>query len=179
MLPALALAVTLPALGVIHHVGVDGNGFHPATLTITAGDTVIWTNYDEDDFPHSIVSTLPFGHPQFFQGVVVGYSDTYSRTFLVPGTYNYQDTLDAGFGTVIVEAVPPSQAIILSAPRLENGQFVFQATGLTTGRTNIVEISANLIHWSAISTNVATASTATYTNAAAASGRFFRLVERP
>ncbi|MFN3407423.1 MAG: hypothetical protein ACK45B_00370 [Limisphaerales bacterium] len=178
-LVSCVLALCLPVHAVIHYVTVDGNGFDPASLTITAGDTVVWINDDEDDFPHTIVSTLPSSHPQWWQGVVVGYSDTLSRTFTVPGTYTYQDTLEGNFGTVIVQAAPPTLSVQLENPRVVGGQFRFEVSGLTVGRLHLVESSTNLVHWTAISTNLATASTVTHTNAADGSGWFFRVVELP
>jgi hypothetical protein len=58
-------------------------------------------------------------------------------------------------------------------------QFVFEVSGLTVGRTHLVESSTNLLHWTAVRTNLATASTATLTNATAGPGQFFRVVELP
>lgn len=179
LLVSCVLALCLPVQAAIHYVTVDGNGFQPVSLTITAGDTVVWINMDEDDFPHTIISTLPPGHPQYWQGIVIGYTDSFSHTFSLPGTYTYQDTLEGNFGTVIVEAAPPEEPIRLDNPRVVGEQFLFDVSGLTIGRSHRVEASTNLVQWTAVSTNVATAGTLTITNAVAGPGWFFRVVELP
>ena len=69
--------------------------------------------------------------------------------------------------------------ITLAAPRLSGGQFQFDATGLTLGRTNLMQVSTNLISWTSISTNVATNFSMTFTNAVGLSGQFFRLIQLP
>ena len=61
---ALALAVALglllfcsgPALSAAatHTVTIDGTKFNPETITVKAGDTVVWVN--KDPFPHTATS---------------------------------------------------------------------------------------------------------------------------
>ena len=70
-------------------------------------------------------------------------------------------------------------ALTLAAPRLNGGQFYFDATGLTLGRTNLMQVSTNLISWTSLSTNVATNFSMTFTNAVGLSGQFFRLIQLP
>lgn len=69
--------------------------------------------------------------------------------------------------------------IQLAAPRRVGDQFLFDAAGLTVGRTNVLEVSTNLQNWIALQTNVATAPSFTFTNALLPGRRFFRLVQWP
>jgi len=39
---------------VTHKVAVDATSFQPATITVNAGDTIVWTN--KDPFPHTVTS---------------------------------------------------------------------------------------------------------------------------
>jgi plastocyanin len=48
--PALAAAATAKT----HTVTIDGTRFDPETITVKAGDTVVWVN--KDPFPHTATS---------------------------------------------------------------------------------------------------------------------------
>lgn len=82
---AALLLVGLPAAstrGAGHAVTIADFAFSPATLTITAGDTVTWTN--EDAMVHTATSVDgAFDSGDLEQG------DSYSLTFTTPGTYDY------------------------------------------------------------------------------------------
>lgn len=72
--------------------------------------------------------------------------------------------------------------ITLSAPGFGAGQFQFTATGVTAGKTNIVQGSALLnFDWISLATNVATANSAIFTGLDATNFgfRFFRLIQLP
>lgn len=65
-------------------VDIMGYKFSPATLTISVGDTVTWTNHDTA--PHNVVISdgpVKFTSPTLNQG------QTYTYTFTVAGTYDY------------------------------------------------------------------------------------------
>ena len=63
-------------------VTIDNFSFSPATLTVAAGTTVVWTN--KDDIPHTIVE-----RNQKFKSKGLDTDDAYSYTFSEPGTYEY------------------------------------------------------------------------------------------
>ncbi len=79
-------------------VTIQNFAFSPATLTVKAGDTVVWTNQDSSS--HTVVSdsgseiasgTLPQG-------------GTYSHTFNSAGTYDYHCGIHQNMkGKIIVE----------------------------------------------------------------------------
>ncbi len=101
----LALASALP--GTAHaaqlEVKIDNFTFGPQKLTAKVGDTVTWTN--EDDIPHTVVST---GH---FRSKALDTADKYSFTFTAPGTFEYFCGLHPHMqGTIVVEAASGSAA---------------------------------------------------------------------
>jgi hypothetical protein len=92
---------------------LDGS-FSPATLTITAGDTVTWTN--DDDSPHTVTSAA-------FDSGNLDAGATFSFTFTEPGTYayvcSYHDEMQA---TIVVEpASAPAPAAPTQAPAASQG----------------------------------------------------------
>lgn len=87
LLPALvavlALGTASPAsAGATHVVEIVDFAYAPATLTIEAGDTVTWTNLDAD--AHTATGTSGA-----FDSGLLGQGDSYSFTFVEPGTYDY------------------------------------------------------------------------------------------
>ncbi len=101
---------------------VAGQVFEPETITVSAGDTVVWTNEAAD--PHTVTAVeedLPADAEYFSSGdfsteelatedenlpaALIVSDETYSHTFTVPGTYRYYciPHRDAGMtGTVTV-----------------------------------------------------------------------------
>ena len=162
MLTTLILLVALPAEAATYDVTVNGSSFSPDALTIDVGDTVVWENLD-DTSAHSTTSDLSVINPNYWNGL---------------GTFTYRDQLDSGTGSItVIRSLPP--VIILESARNEGGQFLFAATGLTAGKTNVLQASTNLTSWVAIQTNVANGVSLTFTNATTLPRHFFRLVELP
>jgi plastocyanin len=67
-------------------VQIDNFAFTPATLTVTAGTTVIWKN--DDDSPHRIGDKNGT-----FKSAALDTDDTFSHTFAAPGEYPYICTI--------------------------------------------------------------------------------------
>jgi plastocyanin len=104
-LAVLLAALILFVLGSIelaraatHAVTIADFAFAPATLTITAGDTVTWTN--EGPVVHTATSTTgAFDSGDLAQG------ESYSLTFTAPGTYAYLCTPHPEMtGQIVVQA---------------------------------------------------------------------------
>jgi hypothetical protein len=77
---------------------------------------------------------------------------------------------------------PSVGPIVLSVPTIVSGQIRFTATGLTIGKTNVLQASTNLgslASWVSIKTNVASSSSLSFTNAVGTGRSFFRLLQRP
>jgi len=85
-----------------HAVAISNFAFSPATLTITAGDTVTWTNDDAE--LHTATGTGgAFDSGNLAQG------DSFSFTFTTPGTYDYICTLHPTMtGQIVVQAAAPA-----------------------------------------------------------------------
>jgi hypothetical protein len=64
--------------------------------------------------------------------------------------------------------------------RMPDGCFRLNATGLIPGTTNVVEASRDFIHWTAISTNLASSSSFTFVDLASTNypSRFYRVVQK-
>jgi plastocyanin len=67
---------------VASEVKIDNFSFTPATVIVTAGTTVTWTN--SDDIPHTVVSD-----DKSFKSKVLDTDEKFSYTFTKPGTYPY------------------------------------------------------------------------------------------
>ncbi|MCV7131624.1 cupredoxin family copper-binding protein [Mycobacterium hodleri] len=79
-------------------VAIDGFAFLPASLGVRVGDTVTWTNRDED--PHTVVAG-----DGSFRSQVLGSGGTFSFTFPRPGTFDYVCSIHPFMhGTVVVTA---------------------------------------------------------------------------
>jgi plastocyanin len=64
-------------------VKIDNFSFGPASVTVSAGTTVTWTN--NDDVPHVVTSD----DNKMFKSKALDTDDRFSFTFTKPGTYNY------------------------------------------------------------------------------------------
>lgn len=74
--------------------------------------------------------------------------------------------------------------IVLASPGVVGGQFQFALSGLTVGKTNVVQASVDLSssgNWISISTNVAVATNASVSGLSATNSslRFFRVLQSP
>ena len=78
-------------------VEMQSHSFEPSTITIHAGDTVLWKN--KSLLTHTVTAdpdlasdrshvALPAGAQKFDSGKI-GMSGTYAHIFTVPGTYRY------------------------------------------------------------------------------------------
>ena len=75
---------------------IQNFSFQPSSLTIKAGDTVVWTNQDPTD--HTVTADDgSFGSPHVPSG------GTFASTFTHAGTYAYHCSIHASMtGTVTV-----------------------------------------------------------------------------
>lgn len=109
--------------GTVHEARAGGStaveiadfAFAPSTLTITAGDTVTWTN--ADPVVHTATSTSgAFDSGDLEQG------ESYSLTFTTPGTYDYLCTPHPSMtGRIVVQASDASSPAPTTAPPSNGG----------------------------------------------------------
>lgn len=79
-------------------VSIQGFAFSPATLTVSKGTTVTWTN--KDSVAHTVTTTEP---GEGFDSRNMGNGATFSYTFNNPGTFKYRCSIHPSMtGTVVV-----------------------------------------------------------------------------
>jgi plastocyanin len=107
-------------------------------------------------------------------------------TNLATGSYTLTvvafDNVGAASSNSVNILVQNSGPIILTALTTTAGEFQFTAAGLTTGKTNILQSSTNLMssdNWMPIATNIASSSSVSFTNAISGAHYFFRLLQLP
>jgi len=88
-----------------NEVWIQSSGFDPATLTVTAGATVTWTN--KDNVTHSVDSGTPMDPDPAFNSPNLKPNDPpFQRTFSQRGTVRYYCLIhqnNHGTGTIIVQ----------------------------------------------------------------------------
>ncbi len=78
-------------------VAIRNYAFDEKTITIKAGDTVVWTNYDSA--PHTVTAT-----DESFDSGKMSKGSVWSTTFETPGTYEYYCAYHPNMkATVVVE----------------------------------------------------------------------------
>ena len=98
-----------PARAAAHQASIAGAAFSPATLTISAGDTVTWQN--NDSILHTASSDAGVS-PAFDTGTISGGATAAAVTFNQAGTYGYHCTIHGTAttgmrGSVVVQADSP------------------------------------------------------------------------
>src|SRR4051812_8236009 len=110
--PPTASAAPPRAAASTHAVAISGYAFAPASLTVTAGDTVTWTNADQA--PHDVTTTSA---PVAIHGSRMDKGQPWSYVFTTPGTYaslcSFHPDMRA---TVIVKPAATSKAAPPPAP---------------------------------------------------------------
>jgi plastocyanin len=108
---ALALLVVVggpSATAATRQVSIARSGFLPASVTISVGDTVTWTN--QDSVRRSVVSDTG----AFSSGLIASGAN-YSHAFPQTGTFRYRDGTRTNIrGTVIVRAAPATVTLTAS-----------------------------------------------------------------
>src|SRR5262249_60453339 len=113
---ALLVLVGLRLDGATYEVGVDGSGFSPDTLTINVGDTIVWVNLD-DTFSHTTTSDLSVTNPNYWNGFLLDFFDTFEHQFNNVGRFTYHDQLDIGTGTIVVTGTNTPPTLSITTPQ--------------------------------------------------------------
>lgn len=172
---ALLSAGATPLSAATVFVDVLNTSFSPNDLQVEIGDTVTWINHDDDaDNSHTTTSTTGV-----WSGVLVDFGDTFSFTFSATGTFPYRDQTNGFTGVIVVVQKPVTPAPMLSDPRFLGGKFQFFISGLSVGKTNMVQASTNLTNWISLQTTVATNATNIFidTQTPPLPRRFYRVVQ--
>jgi plastocyanin len=150
----------------------------PATFTIQATAT---------DSADDYVSDVQFflGTSDSTNAIADVFSEPFSTTVtdLAAGNYTLiavaTDSHGAQATHVITITVGGAAGINLNAPRMAAGQFLFDVTGLTAGKTNVLQTSTNLISWQPAKTNLAADASMTVTNTRASGAHYYRVLQLP
>jgi len=109
----LTLTETAPArAATAHAVRISGYAFQPAALTVTAGDTVTWTNADQA--PHDVTTTSA---PVAIHGSRMEKGQSWSYTFTTPGTYAYICSIHPDMKATVIVKAAPAPRTTAAAPR--------------------------------------------------------------
>jgi predicted secreted protein with PEFG-CTERM motif len=102
----------IPGSGPSNFCSETATCFTPSILSISPGDTIMWTNNDNVD--HVVVNGLPYSTQlgSTFDSDTISPGKTYSFTFYNTGTYKYSDKVDKWMvGEVIVVSTQPSSSV--------------------------------------------------------------------
>jgi plastocyanin len=112
---ALLLALPASSSAATTSIKIVPGAFSPAKVTISAGDTVQWTNTTAAN--HQVVSD----DGNFASGTIKP-DGSYSFTFKSAGTYAYHDGLHPALrGTVTVNGPPPEVTLAAGSPVITYG----------------------------------------------------------
>lgn len=115
LIAVAALAFVGHASAATQNVKIYGSGFRPASLTITAGDTVRFIN--EDNEAHQVLA-----NDSSFVSPILRPLASWSVTLRTAGTYHYYDELHPKLkGVVYVKGLPASLTLAASAPIVTYG----------------------------------------------------------
>lgn len=78
-----------------NEVWIQGMAFNPATITVTAGTTIVWTN--KDAVTHNVTSTTAL-----FGSGSMSTNATYSHLFSASGSYPYSCTIHPSMTATVV-----------------------------------------------------------------------------
>ena len=78
-------------------VEIKGFAFNPATITVTKGTTVKWTN--NDNAPHTVTTTSA---PVDFDSGTKNKGDTFTQAFDTAGTYEYYCSIHPNMKATII-----------------------------------------------------------------------------
>lgn len=150
----------------------------PATFTVqaTAGDTADDAVSDVEFFLGTSDSTNSIEDvfsPPFSTGITNLDAGIYTLIAVARDSQGWTAT------NAITITVSAGAAVTLSSPRIAAGKFLFDVTGLTVGKTNLVQVSTNLASWMPVKTNIASSASMTVTNAATVARQFYRIFQLP
>ena len=83
---------------VVPEIGIRRNGFDPAELSLEAGDTVIWVNYDSQ----GVILSFTQDGREVFSSSFIAPKATYTHTFEQPGIYSYHVAKYGVTGRIVV-----------------------------------------------------------------------------
>ena len=86
----------------VNEVWIQGMAFNPATITVSVGTTIVWTN--KDAVTHNVTS-----NPVLFSSGAMSNGATFSYKFATAGTFSYICTIHPSMtaSVTVNEIMPP------------------------------------------------------------------------
>lgn len=143
-----------------------------ATASASAGDSINDVQFfvDNGSGPNSIADVFS---PPYTTGITNLAAGAYTLTAIATDVYGLTGT------NAITLTVTGGAPVALNSPRLTAGQFLFDVTGLTAGKTNVVLVSTDLASWIPVQTNIASSASFTVTNSTVPAHQFYRVLQLP
>ena len=122
--------VSAPSSAATVHVSIVDFGFSPASITVSPGTTVVWTNTGQSI--HSVTSdTGAFdSNPSCPTGPCIDPGGTYSHTFTTAGTFAYHCRVHSNMTAVVVITPSPTTTTTTASGPTTTG-----APGVSSGST--------------------------------------------
>jgi plastocyanin len=126
---AAAFALAGPASSATVTVRIVKAGFTPTSVTVDAGDTVVWAN--RDTVNHQVVAVNGS-----FASPVIGPGKNWSHVFNTAGSFGYRDALEpAERGSIVVRGRPPSVTLGADPSILTYGAEAHLRGTISSGRS--------------------------------------------
>ena len=135
---AFAAGMAPTRAGTGSQVEISGFAYSPAELTITAGDTVTWTNLDAVE--HTATAT-----DGSWDTGLLGQGATGSITFTTPGTYDYLCTPHPSMTGRIVVAAASQQSATPAPTPSSGGALPDVAMSADTGSATVMTLLGTLL----------------------------------
>ncbi len=156
---------------------------NPATNAVLTAPATFVFGVDASDSDADGLSDVEFYVGTNLVDDVFSSPFTTTVTNLAAGSYSLTAIAYDNAGATATNAITIYvQNITLTVPRMVGGLFQFNASGLTVGKTNVLQTLSNLastINWVSLATNVAATNSMSFTNSATNGRYFFRLVQLP
>jgi glucose/arabinose dehydrogenase/plastocyanin len=124
LLLSALIATSMRVMAVDHGVTIQNSEFSPASIIISVGDKVIWTQLDEG-LEHTVTSGVDGEHDGIFDSGYLSHNQTFERTFTSEGSYPYfcGPHYFSMMGTVTVQGGGPTPPTVSITSPSNNATF--------------------------------------------------------
>ncbi len=120
-------------------IDISDRTFVPANITVSAGDSVQWTNLDDES--HTVSAT----DGAFESGLMAG-GVTFSQVFDTPGTYDYVCAIHPEMRGTVTVAAPPDSAAGSDVPAA-GGDVPVSIVDMVYAPATVEVTAGTTVHW--------------------------------
>lgn len=131
-------------------IDISDRTFVPANITVSAGDSVQWTNLDDES--HTVSAT----DGAFESGLMAG-GVTFSQVFDTPGTYDYVCAIHPEMRGTVTVAAPPDSAAGSDVPAA-GGDVPVSIVDMVYAPATVEVTAGTTVHWTNLDAVVHTVS---------------------